>query len=58
MGKVSEVQLLLAAAIAMRWSDLPAETQQRARDQIARLLHAAAGRGLLNKKPAGGTGDE
>ena len=58
MGKASGVQLSLVATIAMRWSDLPVETQQRAREHIARLLQAAAVRGLLNNKPAGGTGDE
>jgi|ABSP01.1.fsa_nt_gi hypothetical protein len=58
MEKRSGVQLALAATITMRWSDLPAETRQHAREQIARLLRAAARRGLLNEELAGGSGDE
>ena len=58
MAKESGGQLSLAATIAMRWSDLPAETRERAREQIAGLLRAAARRGRLNEESAGGSGDE
>ena len=59
----SGVQMSLVVTIGIRWSDLPEETRQRAREQIARLLRAAALRGLLNAKLAdedlaGGSNDE
>jgi len=58
MEKRSAVQLWLATTIAMRWSDLPAEGRQRAREHIARLLRAAARRGLRKAESAGGARDD
>jgi len=42
----------------MRWNDLPAETQQRAHEQLAKLLQAAAQRALLSEELEGGVDDE
>lgn len=52
MKEVSGVQMSLVVTIGIRWSDLPEETRQRAREQIGRLLRAAAPRGLLHERLA------
>jgi hypothetical protein len=63
MKEGSGLQMSLVVTIGIRWSDLPEETRQRAREQMARLLRAAALRGLLHerladKDLAGGSNDE
>ncbi len=57
MVKPVGVQLSLTPVGAMEWTDLPIETRQAAREQMARLVYEAAMDALQANDGSGPQGD-